>query len=91
MAAITLKNLSDELLAELRAAAEHDRRSLTQEIIHLLEAGLRGRPKTTPQPDVRAQVSAWRALAGQWESDVDAATEASRIAEARSLGREVDL
>jgi len=73
-------------LSEIRAAAERDRRSLTQEIIHLLEAGLRGRPKTNLRPDVTAQVAAWRALAGQWASDVDAATEASRIAAARSRG-----
>jgi hypothetical protein len=91
MASVTLKNLSDDLLNALREAAEHDRRSLTQEIIHLLETALRERPKTVETPDVKAQVAAWRKLAGQWESDVDAATEAARITKARSPGREIDL
>ena len=91
MSSITLKNLSDELLDELREAAERDRRSLTQEIIHLLETALRGRPKTVEQPDVKAQVAAWRKLAGKWESGVDTATEAARLTKARSPGREVDL
>lgn len=75
----------------MREAAERDRRSLTQEIIHLLETALRGRPKTVQEPDVKAQVAAWRKLAGQWESDVDAATEAASLARARTSGREVNL
>ena len=91
MASVTLKNLSDDLLHELREAAEHDRRSLTQQIIHLLETALRERPKTVHTPDVKAQVAAWRKLAGKWESDVDAASEVARITKARSRGREVDL
>jgi plasmid stability protein len=91
MPSITLKNLSDELLDELRKAAERDRRSLTQEIIHLLETALRARPKTVEAPDAKAQVAAWRKLAGKWESDVDARAETTRITKARSPGREVDL
>jgi plasmid stability protein len=90
MASLTLKNLPDDLLNELRAAAERDRRSLTQEAIHLLETALRGGPERSPQPDVRAQVTAWHKLAGKWESDVDHATETARILESRTPGREVD-
>ena len=91
MTSITLKNLSDDLLQELRDAAEHDRRSLTQQIIYLLETALRGRPKEVERPDVEAQVAEWRKLAGRWESDVDEATEVARIMETRTPGREVDL
>ncbi len=91
MASITLEGMSDELLAELREAAERERRSLTQEIIHLLEEALRDGPKRVDRPNVEAQVAAWRELAGKWESDVDAATEAARIQGARTPGREVDL
>ena len=91
MSSITLKNVPDELLGELRDAAARDRRSLTQEIIHLLEVSLHRRPKTVEQPDVKAQVAAWRKLAGKWESDVDATTDAARITKARTRGRQVDL
>jgi plasmid stability protein len=42
VASLTLKNLPDDLLQALRKAADRDRRSLTQEIIHLLEVALRG-------------------------------------------------
>lgn len=95
MASLTLKNLPDELLRTLRDAAERDRRSLTQEMVYLLEAALGLRESPRPQPpaqlDAEAQVAAWRRLAGEWESKVDSATEAEDIMEARTPGREVDL
>jgi plasmid stability protein len=88
MAALTLKNLPDDLLHELRAAADHDRRSLNQQVIHLLDRALRAAP---PSAEVQAQVAAWRRLAGRWQSDEDRATEAKRIAGRRSAGRKVAL
>jgi len=93
MASLTLKNLPDGLLRALRKAADKDRRSLTREIIHLLESALRGRierrsPRTS---DADAQLAAWRKLAGKWESDVDRATESERLMERRTPGRGVDL
>lgn len=92
MASLTLKNLPDDLLHALRQAAERDRRSLTQEIIHLLEVALRGRKSSVESSaDAEAQVAAWRKLTSQWISDVDEAAEAKRIIERRTEGREVDL
>jgi len=91
MPSLTLKNLPDDLLQALREAAARERRSLTQEIIHLLESALQARPKGSTRPDVDAQVAAWRRLAGKWESDVDGATEAKRIVGKRTAGREVDF
>ena len=94
MASLTLKNLPEELLAALRAAAGRDRRSLTQEIIHLLDVALRGDERPAERAagaDVEAQVAAWRKLAGKWKSDVDRATETKRLLERRTKGREVEL
>jgi hypothetical protein len=93
MASLTLKNLPDALLRDLRKAAEKDRRSLTQEIIYLLDTALRGRgERSRPRgTDVDAQLAAWRKLAGKWESDVDRATEAEQLAERRTSGREIEL
>lgn len=93
MASLTLKNLPDVLLSSLREAAEKDRRSLTQEIIHLLDQALQehDRQPAAPRANVETQVAAWRKLAGKWQSDIDHATEAKRILAKRSLGRKVDL
>jgi plasmid stability protein len=93
MASLTLKNVPEDLLRALREAAEVDRRSLNQEIMHLLTLALRGRvERPLPLPlDVESQLAAWRRLAGKWESDVDRATEAQQLAERRSAGREVEF
>jgi plasmid stability protein len=82
MASITLKNVPDDLLEALRDAAERDCRSMTQEIVHLLEKAVRERPRGPEAPDATAQVAAWRKLAGKWESDLDSTTEARRLSTA---------
>jgi plasmid stability protein len=93
MTSLTLKNMPEELLRMLREAAEKDRRSLTQEIIHLLNTALQHRnaPPASPAIDAEAQVAVWRKLAGKWESDVDRATETERIRKRRTRGREVEF
>jgi len=51
---LLIRNLPPELHARLKAAAEANRRSVTQETIATLEAGLRGAPGprsiTLPEP-----------------------------------------
>jgi plasmid stability protein len=86
MTSITLKNLPEDLLQALREAAERDRRSLTQEIIYLLDSAVSNmsEPSDGRRVVIDAQVAAWRKLAGKWESDVDAATESARILKERT-------
>lgn len=93
MTALTLKDLPPKLLRSLRAAAKHDRRSLTQEVIHLLDLALRHRtePPDLPTHDVESQLAAWRGLAGKWQSDIDPELEAEQIMTARTPGRKVEL
>jgi plasmid stability protein len=95
MASLTLKNLPDDLLRALREIADKDRRSLTREVIHLLESALRGhgeRERSVPRSSgADAQVAAWRKLAGQWVSDVDRPTEAERLMKRRAPGRKVEF
>ncbi len=93
MASLTLKNLPDGLLRDLRKAAERDHRSMTQQIIHLLDAALRGgaEPPALQRTDIEAQLAAWRKLAGKWGSDVDPKTEAARLMGRRTPGRKVAL
>lgn len=37
MASLTLKNIPDELLEKLRVLAERERRSITQQVLYMLE------------------------------------------------------
>lgn len=92
MPSLTLKNVPARLLRALRKAAEIDRRSLNQQVIHLLELSMNaGSGSGQPPAGVEAQLAAWRRLAGKWESELDRATEARRLADQRTSGREVDV
>lgn len=94
MASLTLKNIPDSLLGRLRSRAAQDRRSVSQEMIHLLEVSLDAAPET-PRGEVlataRAQVEAWERLAGRWESDRSVGEEIRDILSARAAGRDVEL
>jgi hypothetical protein len=93
MASLTLKNLPEPLLRDLRKAADKDRRSLTQQIIYLLERSLRepaGMVASAPV-DHAAQLAAWRKLAGKWESDVERTREAEAPMKRRTAGRGVEF
>ena len=89
MPSLTLKDLPQGLLERLRAAAEQDRRSLTQEALVLIEGGLAAREDAAQAAD--RQLAAWRALAGTWESTEPVEDELRAIYEARTSGRDVDL
>lgn len=92
MASLTLKNIPDSVLDRLRERAAADRRSLTQEILFLLEEAM-ARPDrgATPEEAARSQVRAWSALAGRWRSDRTPAQEVEELLAGRTPGREVDL
>ncbi|MBZ0273084.1 hypothetical protein K8I61_13685 [bacterium] len=84
MASLTIKNIPDEILAKLRKAAETDRRSLTQEAIHVIEVGLEKRSeKRWPGLPKDEQLKVWREIAGKWQSDLSIEDEVKRIYDAR--------
>ena len=88
MPSITLKDVPEELLARLRAAAARERRSLNQEALVLIEGGL-GALETAPER-ARRQVEAWRAIAGGWESERTLEDEITDVYAARTVSRDVD-
>lgn len=95
MAAITLKNVPEGLLGQLRDRAELDRRSLNQEILYLLEEALKvptaGEIEERAREERMSQAKEWSRLAGLWRSDLPVQEEIERIYAARTEGRKVDL
>ena len=89
MPSITLKDVPEELLLRLRAAAARERRSLNQEALVLIEGGLAARE--TAEERAQRQVRAWLALAGAWVSDRPFDDEVADLYAARTAGRDVDL
>lgn len=89
MSSITLKDVPEQLLVRLRAAAAQERRSLNQEALVLIEDGLDARE--TAEERAHRQLEAWRALAGTWVSDRAIDAEVADLYAARTPGRDIDL
>ncbi len=91
MATIILKNVPKDLLSQLRAAATVERRSLSEQILHMLEVALKtDEEKLGLKAACERQTAAWKRLAGRWESRESAEEEVARIYEARTEGRTVE-
>jgi len=95
MPSLTIKQISAELLARLRARASQDGRSLNKEVIHLLERALSALVTLDDglqqASEAQRQADAWSRLAGRWESDRTAAQEIKELRAARTTGRSVKL
>ncbi len=87
MASLTVKNIPAPLLRALRKSAETNRRSLNQQVIHLLATALGSSPESTSAERER-QIAQWRKLVGRWESS---AADEEDLTATRTTGRKVDL
>jgi len=81
MPTITIRDVPEELLDQLKQRAEEDRRSLTQQVIHLLVQALNDRLLSPA-----AQAERWIRLS-RWRSNRDAKDEIAAIYRARTRGR----
>lgn len=70
MATLNIKNLPDRLYKKLQAQAKQERRSVAQQVTHLLDAAL-GAPKPLSILDLRG-------LGKEHWQDIDAATHVQR-------------
>ena len=87
---LTIKGIPERLLKQPRKRAADERRSLNQEVIHLLEGSLALEEKTAQlRETVDRQVEAWRRIAGRWRSRETIAEEIRQIYSARTGGRHV--
>ena len=66
MASLTLKNIPDELLEKLRVLAERKRRSITQQVLYMLEQAVAlGEDAEGPGPAQRAPAGSDEKLEGR--------------------------
>ena len=90
MPSLTIKGIPDDVLNRLREKARTERRSLTQQVLVMLERGLESDAQLRTDR-VSEQVEVWRRLAGGWVSDESVSAETDRIYRARTAGRDVEL
>ena len=92
MATITLKNVPEDLLARLRRMASEQRRSLNQQILHLLESAQGAEEELRKlKAETDRQTSAWRRLSGRWKSQESVEEEIAKIYASRTEGRKIEL
>lgn len=95
MTSVTVRNIPDDVMEKVRILSASERRSVNNEILVLLEAGLVAR-----MTDCHAsgkilsktmQVEIWDQLCGAWDDPRSAREITEDIQEQRTLGRPVVL
>lgn len=94
VSAITVKNIPDDLIEDLKARAVAAHRSLNGEILYRLRRSLEiggAEDVGVLREEAAIQADAWERIAGRWASDVSPAEEIESLYSARSVGRDIDL
>lgn len=93
MASLTLRNIPADLMDGLRVLSERERRSLNNEVLVVLEAGLAAKAERLEASPLGAQLQAdlWLDLCGIWQDERSADEIIEDIRAHRTLGREVNL
>lgn len=95
MANITVRNIPEEIIRKIRILSSKERRSLNNQILMVLEAGLEKRmendSKTQIRVDKEAQLNIWDKLCGRWNDERTSAEIVDDIMEHRTEGRKVQI
>jgi len=84
MASLTVQDVPEPLLDELKNRARLNRRGLSQEALYLIEDALARLPQQASiEDEIRAQVEQWSRLVGRWKSDLPVDEEIAQILAAR--------
>ena len=92
---LTIRNIPDEVINEVRSLSKIERRSLNSQMLVVLENGLinksryAGREK--PSVSKELQVDLWKGFAERWEDERSAREVIDDIYEHRTMGRDVNL
>ena len=92
MASLTVRNIPDTILDKIRVLSEVERRSLNNEILMILENGLKCYDqKPMMIYDKELQLSIWNDVCGKWNDGRSSDEIITDIYTRRTKGRKVDL
>ncbi len=92
MASLTVRNIPDMILDKIRVLSEVERRSLNNEILMILENGLKCYDqKPMMIYDKELQLSIWNDVCGKWSDGRSSDEIITDIYTRRTKGRKVDL
>jgi plasmid stability protein len=93
MPSITIKKFPEALLDQLRTRAAAARRSVTQEVLAILENSFAESvpPGAANYPESARQAEAWAGLSGKWKSDLTVQEEIDRLYKTRKNRKTPEL
>jgi len=93
MANLTIRNVPEDLLKNLRELSQKERRSLNSEVLVLLEKSVMhdALEKNSDTISIHAQTELWSKLAGEWDDPHSAEEIIDDVLAHRTPGREVEL
>jgi plasmid stability protein len=95
MANITIRNIPDSVFQKLKMLAEIERRSLNNELLVAIEAGVRELEGKVRRGESRmpkeVQSALWAELSGKWKDKRSTAKILRDVVGSRSKGRDVKL
>ena len=93
MANLTIRNVPEDLLSNLRKLSQKERRSLNSEVLVLLEKSVMqdSLGKNLDTISIHAQTELWSKLAGEWDDSRPTEEIIDAVLTRRTPGREVEL
>ena len=93
---LTVRNIPDSVLEQIKTLSQLERRSMNSEILVLLETALHSYRRTAGmEPSYRispdTQIEVWERLAGEWDDERSTEDIVNDIYSNRTAGRSVDL
>ena len=94
MASITVRNIPDSILRKIKALSQIERRSINNEIITILEKGLKDQTDYQNSSHVlskEGQIDIWNSISGKWEDKRKTKEIVTEIYSNRTMGRDISL
>ena len=96
MAHLTVRNIPESVLEQIKTLSQLERRSMNSEILVLLETALHvyrraGGTESSYQISTDTQIEVWERLSGEWDDERSTEDIVDDIYSNRTAGRSIDL
>ncbi len=91
MKSITVRNIPDEVLEAARMLSIKERRSLNNELVVIIENGLKSLYSSSGEATAGTKTDPWRKLAGKWKDKRNSKEIIDDIYSSRTIGRDIKL
>ena len=91
MKSITIRNIPDDVLEAIRTLSIKERRSLNNEIVVIIENGLKSLCSSTGASATVLREDPWKKLVGKWKDKRSTEEIIDDIYSSRTIGRDIKL